>query len=169
VHNATVQRRLVLKIIATVLLTIIGILYTAAMHGFGRALSGGGMGARLFVYLIDGPESLCLLIWPMLFAFLPWTRIPKIALTVLSFSITPLVWASIVLSLEGFQDDMVRGIWKSARPVIYIFSVAFLLPSLLGLLISAKSVVGMIRTKLQEDAGKSPKAKTPVALGKGRF
>lgn len=159
-HNAAVQRRLILKIVATVLLTIIGILYTTAMHGFGRALSGGGMGARLFDYLVTGPESLCLLLWPMLFAFLPWTRVPKIALTVLSLSLAPVLWALLVLRLEGFQDDMVRNIWKSARPVIYIFSIAFLLPTLLGLLISAKSVIGMLRNlKSPENLQKPPTPK----------
>jgi hypothetical protein len=151
------QRRLIFKIVATVLLTILGILYTVAMHGFGRALSGGGMGARLFQYLIDGPENICVLIWPILFAFLPWTRIPRIAITVLALSVAPLIWTSIVLSLEGFQDDMVRNIWKSARPVVYIFSIAFLLPTMLGLLVSAKSVIGAIRLLVSQQKAALPK------------
>jgi hypothetical protein len=141
------MNRSTLRILLTILLTLIGIIYTAFMRQFGIALSGNGMGARLFQFLVSGPEGLCLLIWPLLFAFLPWTRQPGIAIAVLSLALLPLLWATIVLTGEGLQDDAVKNIWKQARPVIYVFSTAFVFPTLLGLARSAKTVIGLFKTK----------------------
>jgi hypothetical protein len=147
VHHRDGMNRPRLRILCTILLTLIGIVYTAFMRQFGIALSGNGMGARLFQFLVSGPEGLCLLIWPLLFAFLPWTRYPKIALTVVSLSFLPLLWAAILLTGEGFEDDAVKNIWKQARPVIYIFSALFVFPTLLGLSRSARPVIVTLKAK----------------------
>jgi hypothetical protein len=125
-------KRRVLKIIATVVLAIIGALFTAMMRQFGIAFSGGGVGTRFFHFLVAGPEGVCLLIWPILFPLLPWRSIPRIAITILILAAIPIAWAAVVLTGEGVQDDAIRQIWNTSRPVVYIFSILFLLPSVLG-------------------------------------
>jgi hypothetical protein len=138
------MKRPVLRIFFTILLALFGIFFTTVMRQFGFALSGNGMGARLFVFLVTGPENVCLLIWPLLFSFLLWTRHLRIAITVLCLSLIPLLWATILLGGEGFQDDAVKSIWKQARPVIYIFGTFFVFPSMLGLGISIPRVIKSI-------------------------
>jgi hypothetical protein len=139
------MKRPVLKIIATVFLFFVGLLFTMAMHGFGKAMSGGGVGSRFFLFIVAGPESLCLLIWPLLFPLLPWTKFPNIALTVFCLAVAPIIWVTIVLCGEGVQDDVVRSIWRSAKPVVYIFGTFYLLPSLLGFLFAGKAAIVTMR------------------------
>src|SRR2546421_2396465 len=144
-HNRRVKRP-ILRIIFTVFLALFGILFTTVMRQFAFALSGRGMSARLFLFLVTGPENLCLLIWPLLFSFLPWTRSVKIAITVLSLSIIPLVWAIILLSGEGVQDDAVKAIWRQARPIVYIFGSAFVFPSVIGIATSLRGALRSFRS-----------------------
>ena len=148
-HNRRVKRP-VLRIIFTVFLALFGILFTTAMRQFAFGLSGRGMSARLFLFLVTGPENLCLVIWPLLFSFLPWTRERKIAITVLSLSIVPLVWAIILLTGEGIQDDAIKAIWKQARPVIYIFGSAFVFPSVIGIATSLPGTLQAFRNQPTE-------------------
>jgi hypothetical protein len=138
------MQRPILRILFTILLALIGLVFTAGMRAFGLAFSGGGMGSRLFHFLVAGPEGLCLLIWPVLFPLLPWTRQPKIAITVLSLALIPILWAGIVLTGEGIQDDVVKEIWQKHRPVIYIFATLYLFPSFLGFVATAKSMTMMV-------------------------
>jgi hypothetical protein len=138
--------RTIVKIISTVVLTVVGILYTSMMYQFARAIGGGGQyGSPFFRYLVVGPEGVCLPIWTILFALLPWTRVPKVALTVVCAAIIPALWVILVLNLEGVQDDIIKEIWRRARPVVYIFSAMFFLPSLIGLLTGLRGAIGFFK------------------------
>lgn len=138
-----------LKIVATVFLVIGALLFTTGMRAFGKALSGGGMGSRFFLFLVSGPEGLWLLVWPILAGFLPWTRNPKIALTVVLLSLAHPILATFVLKFEGVEDDVLKSIWKSARPVIYVFSVLYFLPSTVGLLSGLRGAVLILKDLLK--------------------
>ena len=129
------------KVIFTVLFVLTAILFTVGMRAFGAAFNRGGVGSRFFLFLVSGPEGLCLLVWPLLAGFLPWCRQPKIALTTVALALIPPIWLTIMLSLEGVQDDVLRSVWKSARPVIYIFGIFYFLPSLIGLLCGMRGAI----------------------------
>jgi len=105
------------------------------------------MGARLFEFLVIGPENICLVIWPLLFPFLPWTRNRRIAVAVFCLSAIPLLWAAILLNGDGLQDDAVKNIWKQAREIIYIFGTLFAFPSLIGLAISIPHLIRSLINK----------------------
>lgn len=139
------DKRKILKIAATIVLTLLAILYTIGMRAFGAAFNANGVGSRFFLFLVAGPEGVLLLIWPILAALLPWSRQPRIALSVVCLSLIPFLWTAIVLSFEGVQDDAIKQIWKTARPVIYIFAVFFLMPSLIGLAVGTRGTIRAIQ------------------------
>lgn len=146
------MNRNVFKIIATVVLAVLAIGFTALMYQFGKAFNRNGTGTTLFLYLVTGPQGVCLLIWPILGPLLPWGRIPKVGLTSVGLALAPLIWVGVVLSLEGLQDDVVRTIWRQAPGVVYVYSAMFLLPTLLGLATGLRGAIVAVKEMTKADA-----------------
>ena len=126
------------RIVTTIFLVSIAIIFKRYMQRIGGAFAGAGHGTYFFGYIVVGPKGGGLAIWPLIAGMLPWRRNRPLAVALLAVSVFPVIWAAYVYMHLGDEMDYFLKVWHRVQPLPVAFLICFCVPSVIGIIASVK-------------------------------
>ena len=126
------------RIIATIFLVSIAMIFTWYMWLVGGGFAGAGHGTYFFGYIVVGPWGGGLGIWTIIAGMLPWRRNRPVAVAILGLSVWPMIWAAYVYMHLGDEMDYFLKVWHRLKPLPLAFLICFSVPSVIGIVASVK-------------------------------